>query len=227
MPGYIETPRGLKGLRLMAAGRLGLWPLIGLLFMAAPLAGCTGLAVGTSAGAAVAGAAAEERGITGVVSDLAIGTTITKLWFEHDPALVAQLDATVTEGRVLLTGIVRDQIMRVDAVRLVWRARGVVSVINEIEVSNAGGIATLARDSWITTQLVGRLSLDLNIKNINYTIETVNSTVYVMGIAQNEEERDRVINHARQVRYVRRVVNHAVLKRDPKRKAATTQKGGS
>lgn len=224
MPGYIGAGAQSRGslayeqktaMRKRSA-RIG--PLMVMILAALPLTGCNSIAVGTGAGAAVASAAAEERGITGVVADLTISTTINKLWLEHDSNLIAQLDATVKEGRVLLTGIVPTQKKRVDAVRLVWRARGVKLVINEIQVSNAGGIATYARDSWITTQLVSRLSLDLHIKNINYSIETVNSTVYVMGIAQDEAERERVANHARQVRYVRRVVNHARLKNDPIRK---------
>lgn len=196
----------------------GIGSLIIVILAALPLLGCNSIAVGTGAGAAVASAAAEERGLSGVVTDLTISATISKLWLEHDADLITELDATVKEGRVLLTGIVRTQKKRVEAVRLVWRARGVKSVINEIEVSNVGGITTYARDSWITTQLVSRLSLDLHIKNINYSIETVNSTVYVMGIAQNKAELERVTNHARQVRYVRRVVNHARIKIAPKEK---------
>jgi osmotically-inducible protein OsmY len=182
------------------------------------LLGCNSLAVGTGAGAAVAKAAAEERGIVGAVTDLTISTTIAKLWLEHDADLIARVDATVTEGRVLLTGIVPDPKQRVEAVRLVWRAKGVKEVINEIEVSNASGITYYARDAWITTQLVSNLSLDRKVQYINYSIETVNRTVYVMGIAQNKAELERVANHARQVRYVRRVINHARLKTDPSRK---------
>ena len=55
--------------------------------------------------------------------------------------------------------------------------------------------------------------------NINYTIETVNRIVYLMGIAQDQAEIDRVTTHARQVRYVRRVVSHVQLKNDPHRKS--------
>ena len=227
MPGYTERiwRRGVS--RYMSERRPCMGLLMAMIISATPLAGCSTVAVGTSAGAVVAGAAAEERGITGVVGDLTISTTITKLWLEHGADLITRLDATVKEGRVLLTGIVPTQQKRMAAVRLVWRARGVKSVINEIEVSSAGGIATYARDSWITTQLVSRLSLDLRVKSINYSIETVNSTVYVMGIAQNQAERERVANHARQVRYVRRVVNHARLKNHRARKSATEKAGGS
>jgi len=183
--------------------------------LAAALGGCTSLAV--SAGATVATAAAEERGVTGAASDLAIATSITALWIKHDPGLVADLDMTVSEGRVLLTGTVATPARRLEAVRLAWRASGVKTVINEIEVGGAGGIGFYARDSWITAQLVSRLSFDRAVDYINYTVETVNRVVYLMGIARDQAEIDRVTNHARQVRYVRRVVSHVRLKNDPRR----------
>ncbi len=44
--------------------------------------------------------------------------------------------------------------------------------------------------------------------------------VYLMGIAQDRTELDRVTNHARNVKYVRKVVNYARLRSDPRRFAA-------
>ncbi|MDA1325202.1 MAG: BON domain-containing protein [Proteobacteria bacterium] len=184
--------------------------------LAATLGGCTSLAVG--AGATVATAAAEERGVTGAASDLAIAATITSLWIKNDPRLVTDLDMSISEGRVLLTGTVATQARRLEAVRLAWRASGVKTVINEIEIRQPGGISGYARDSWITAQLVGRLSFDREVDYINYTVETVNRTVYLMGIAQDQAEIDRVAGHARQVRYVRRVVSHVRLKNGPRPK---------
>ena len=165
-----------------------------LVVMAAPLVaglgGCASLAI--SAGATVAAAAADERGVTGTASDLAIATAITALWIRNDSGLVKELDMTVSEGRVLLTGTVATQARRLEAVRLAWRASGVKTVINEIEVRRAGGIGGYARDGWITAQLVSRLSFDREVDSINYTVETVNRIVYLMGITQDQSEIDRI-----------------------------------
>ena len=177
------------------------------------LGGCTGLAVG--AGATMVTAAAEERGVTRAASDLAITTNVTALWIKYDPELVTDLDITVSEGRALLTGTVETQSRRLEAVRLTWRTPGVKTVINEIQVRKSGGITGYARDSWITTQLVSRLSFDRNVDYINYTVETVNRTVYVMGIAQDQNEINRITTHARYVRYVRGIVSHIRLKDEP------------
>ena len=48
---------------------------------------------------------------------------------------------------------------------------------------------------------------------INYAIETVGGTVYLIGIAQNDAELERVKNHARSIEYVRHIVSHVRVKK--------------
>ncbi len=175
-----------------------------------PLSGCVGLAVG--AGAAVGVAAAKEGGIRNSVSDTAIKLQITDLWLKHDASLFRRLSTTVNEGRVLITGTVPTPDARVDAIRLAWQADGVREVINEINVDKSSGISGYATDAWITGQLKSKLLLDKYIQSINYTVETVNGTVYLMGVAQDQKELDRVINHARTVGRVRNVVSYVRLR---------------
>lgn len=186
--------------------------------LAAALSGCVSLAV--SAGATVGTAAAEERGLTGAANDLAVEAAVNGVWLEHAAGLVGDLDVTVYEGRALLTGTVPSPERRLQAVRLARRAAGVKAVIDEIEVGRAGGVTGYSRDGWITAQLVSRLTFDFEVEAINYTVETANRVVYLMGIAQDQAELDRVTNHARQVPYVRRVVSHVRLKGRPAHGAA-------
>ena len=54
--------------------------------------------------------------------------------------------------------------------------------------------------------------MDENVKFINYTVDTVNGTVYLFGIAQNREELERVIAVARQINYVENIINYVTLK---------------
>lgn len=175
-----------------------------------PLSGCVGLAVG--AGAAVGVAAAKEGGLRNSVSDTAIKLQITDLWLKHDPSLFRRLSTTVTEGRVLITGTVPTPDARVDAIRLAWQAEGVREVINEINVDKSSGITGYATDAWITGQLKSQLLLDKYVQSINYTVETVNATIYLMGVAQDQKELDRVINHARTIGRVRNVVSYVRLR---------------
>lgn len=177
------------------------------------LAGCTEFFVG--AGTTAAAAAIDERGIKGVATDTAIQANINGLWIDYNADIPLHVDATVSEGRVLLTGMVPNQKMRIDAVRIAWRSPGVKSVANEIKISNADTIATYARDTWITTQLISRLTVDNRVESVNYSVETSDHVVYLMGIAQDQAELDRVRDNARQIPYVRRIVSYVRIKHHP------------
>lgn len=101
--------------------------------------------------------------------------------------------------------------------RLAWQASGVREVIDEIEVTDKTTFGDYTNDVWIANKLRSRLMFDDKVKNINYTVDAVNGTIYLMGVAQNQDELDRVIAHARDISGVKRVVNHVVLKSDSSR----------
>ena len=56
------------------------------------------------------------------------------------------------------------------------------------------------------------MTFDENIMAINYSIETVNSIIYLIGIAADQAELDRVIAIARDIERVRRVISHVRIK---------------
>jgi osmotically-inducible protein OsmY len=80
----------------------------------------------------------------------------------------------------------------------------------------------VTRDAWVTAQLRIKLTVDGEIKAINYAIDTVNGTVYLMGIAQDSMELERVTAHARNLKYVRRIVSYVRLKDKTGAKAGAT-----
>ncbi len=186
------------------------------------LNGCASVVVG---GAATAGLAAyQERGIAGVARDTATATKLRAALFDSDDKLFRDIGLEVYEGRAMMTGRVATEDMRADAIRIAWATEGVTDVINEINVS-ANPLSDMANDSWISTQLQSKITFDTSILAINYSIETVGSVVYIIGIAQDQAELDRVLNHARGINYVQRVVSHVRIKESddaPAEKKATT-----
>jgi osmotically-inducible protein OsmY len=179
------------------------------------IAGCAETIIGAGATGAVA--ASQERGLGGAVGDTQIRTAINFLWFEENAEMYHQLNLNVHEGRVMITGVVAKQEWKDEAVKRAWRAKGVKEVIDEIIVDPKGTSGTYARDSWIATQLKTKLLFDKNIYSINYSLETVRGNIYVLGVAQDRNELDLVLNNARSVEYVRRVVSYVLLKDDPRR----------
>lgn len=194
------------------------WTLMRLavpLALALGLGGCVSAAVGAAAtGATVA---AQERSVGDAVDDLTIRTTLNKLFLEESFDLFNKVSFSVVEGRVLLKGAVEKPEHRIRATRLAWRAAGVREVINEIQVTDQGGIVDYAKDTWISAQLKTKMMFAKDVLSINYSVETVNGTIYLMGIAQDQNELDQVIALARDVPDVVEVVSHVVMKDDPSR----------
>lgn len=183
-----------------------------VLLAAVLLGGCSpvGMVVGVGAGAGIA--ASQERGFKGAMDDQAIRLDVNHLWFQESMALYQDVNLQVQEGRVLLTGTVPDDETRLRAVALAWQANGVREVINEIEVAEDGSLADSAQDRLISGKLKTRLLADAEVDSINYSIETVDGAIYLIGIARNQAELDRVIAYARDIPYVRRVVNYVRVK---------------
>ena len=180
-----------------------------LLTAALSLGGCAGAVIG--GGAAVGSAAYQERGVQGVARDMATATRMRTKLLDAGNDYVTGIGVEVYEGRVLLTGTLADENMRATAVGLAWKTDGVKDVINEIQIGQAT-LRDWAKDSWITAQLQSKITFDKKILAINYSIETVNRIIYLIGIAQNQAELDRVIAHARTVGYVNRIITHVRVK---------------
>lgn len=169
-----------------------------------------GMVIGAGATAGIA--AAEERGVETALDDLQIDLEIKQRLLERDSNLLATISTEVVEGRVLLTGAVKEPETRIEIARIAWIVDGVTEVINEIRVADDANLAAASKDLFITTDLRTRMMGDREIAAINYSIETVRGTVYLLGIARTQGELQRVINHARNVSGVRNIVPYVRVK---------------
>lgn len=175
------------------------------------LQNCAPLMIGGAAASGVS--VAQERSIGNAIDDTAIWAAIKNSYAQEDmKALMTGVSVKVNEGRVLLTGKVNTPDTRVTAVRLAWQPQGVKEVIDEIVVTDKDSVGDYANDTWITTQVKSKLLFNKDVRSINYSIETVNAVVYLMGIARSQEELEAVTTIASTVRGVKRVVSHARLK---------------
>ena len=160
----------------------------------------------------------EERPFSKGVDDFNTRTELNAKLLSEDPRLFTNVSTSVIEGRVHLSGSVLTDEQRRRATQLAWSTAGVVEVVNDIEVTEeTSGLVATARDRWINTKIRARILSDTSIRDVNYTIDTQNRVVFIMGIAQDRGELDRVVDHAREVDGVERVVNYVVLKDDPRR----------
>lgn len=174
-----------------------------LLAMGVALSGC----IVAAGGGAVAGYSviAEDLSPEQQFRDYGIKAAVQASWGAYNQELAHHLDATVFDGQVLVTGRVPDQHWKEEAVRRAQNVKGVRRVFDEVKVGPDTHFIDDARDTWITTQLRGKLVADVDIKSINYTIKTTDGVTYILGFARTEPELDRVVGHARNIAGVRQV----------------------
>ena len=160
----------------------------------------------------------KEKGIKEAISDGMIDASINKEFLNHNVNMFINVEIEVVEGRVLLTGSVKKPKHRLDAVKLAWKILGVREVINEIDVTKKGGIKQYLTDVRIKTQIRYKVITDKEISSINYNFEVVNGNLYIIGISNNKKELKKVVKHANNIKGVLKVVSHAIMKDDPRRK---------
>jgi osmotically-inducible protein OsmY len=176
------------------------------------LAACSPTGLALSAGTAVGVTAAQDRGIGGAAKDTRTRLEIDEGLLSESLDLFQDIHLQVQEGRVLLSGTVPNEDARLAAVRIAWRADGVREVVDEIEVAGDQSIGDYAQDRWIEAQVRAKLLTDRAVDSLNISIETVNQSVYLLGVAKSRDEIDRAVGHAKSVPYVRRVVSYVTLK---------------
>ena len=169
----------------------------------------TNMAIG--AGAEVGSALMEVSSYDVILDDVAIGTQIKGNLFNFSTSLFVDVKVTVKEGVVFLTGSVPSPDLRIEAVRIAWQASGVSGVRNEIQVSDRSSLLDSARDKWISTKLLLKLTFDKQVRSVNYSIDTDNKNLYLMGIARSSDELKRVFAYARSIPYVRKIISHVRL----------------
>lgn len=182
-------------------------------------AACTPTGAAVSAGATAGVAAAQERGLQGALTDSRLRFELNHLLLQESEELYRHIKFQIQEGRVLLTGNVRRPEDRIAVARLTWQPPGVREVINRIEITDRSSLTNFARDELISAELEAKLLFDSAVNSINYSIETQNQVIYLIGLARDDRELERVVAHAKTIAYVRRVVSHVLLRDDPARRA--------
>ena len=190
---------------------------VAVLTLSLGLAACGPLLLG-GADVATGSRIEQERSVGDGLDDGAIDMAIGRKYFGMKGYDFSDVDINVYEARVLLTGTVHDEPARQQAAKLAWQVEDVAEVLNEIEIGRETSFIRGTNDGWIETQLRSRMTTDSAVTGVNYELAVSQGTVFILGVAQNQVELDRVVNHARVVRGVRKVVSHIQLADDPARR---------
>ena len=149
--------------------------------------------------------AAEDRGIGGAMSDQLLRYKLNKA-LDEGLTNFDGIELTVYKSRVLLTGVAASEQIKQEAVRITSIVPGVRDVIDGMNTKAESGFGEYSRDGWITTKLKAALYADEDVVAPNYVIRTFDKTVYIFGTAQTQQEVQKVVAHAFDIKGIRRVV---------------------
>ena len=152
-----------------------------------------------------------ERTMGTVIDDATIKVNIAAKFLNAGDNLFIDINTTVLEGRVLLTGLVDNQETRIEAVRLVWEVEGVQEVINEIEIGNRESLKDYANDLWINTQARALAAKTMGLKAVTFNFETIRGKVYVAGTTSRPDLLENLISGLKNIKGVSEILNYVIV----------------
>ena len=120
----------------------------------------------------------------------------------------------IIDGRIFVTGKVDTVEEKLNITKMAWEIKGARSVKNDLKIKDEFNFKQSAKDILITSQLRSALIFNKNTKAVNYNIDTYKKKIYIYGIAETLEERDEVIDEAKQILDVEDVIASILLVED-------------
>ena len=184
-------------------------PIFIIIILGFLLNGCAPAAI--TAGIAGVAASESEKGLGTTINDTIIHASITESMFKKDVNKFLGVKIRVDDGVILLTGKVENPQTRIEATRISWEPRGVIEVVNEIQVSEKSSIKDIAKDLAASTTIKGKLVAYKNIKSINFNVDVVNGIAYLSGVARTQKEMNLVLAYTKETLYINQLVNYIQL----------------
>ena len=176
--------------------------------------GCSPANILATGGGSALVVAEGERSLGTVIDDATIKVNIAAKFLNTENNLFVNINTSVLEGRVLLTGLVDNQEIRIDAVRLVWEVEGVKEIINEIEIGNRSTLKDYTSDLWINTQARAAAAKTIGIKSITFNFETIQGKIYIAGISTRPDLLNEMLKALKNIKGVNEIVNYVIIKEE-------------
>jgi osmotically-inducible protein OsmY len=185
--------------------------LISLIFLV--FTGCVGISSTGIFGTGVS-IAIDPRSLGTQIDDTVMQKNLLARLALRDKTYLISVNTKVLDGRIFLTGKVNDPEEKLQITKLAWETKGARSVRNDIKIKEDFNFQQSAKDLLITSQLRSALIFNKKIKSTNYQIDTYKKKIFIYGISLTEDERQEVINEAKEILDVEDVIASIVLLED-------------
>lgn len=169
-------------------------------------------------GTAVAGTTmtCNEEGISGSVSDTNLQVNVNNALMNAGEDIFDRVELCVKHGMVVVIGYMKDEEQRQKALDAV---KGVkcyhAEIFDELKVQPQPTGSEVFADATATTRVKTAFKLDGNIMSLNYDVTTVKGIVYICGTAMSAYEKENVIEQARSISGINKVVAYIKVKKKP------------
>ena len=159
----------------------------------------------------------QNRTIGDRIDDTSAGVRLKSSLLFDRAADTSDIDMTLFEGRLMLTGTVRSESDGYYIEDKAANIGGVREVINELEVLPRTTISQGTKDAFIDQKLETALIADTGVSAGNYRVLVSQGTVYLLGVAKGPNELRRVTGQAPAIDGVKEGVSHVIYIKDPRR----------
>ena len=176
-----------------------------LIFITLFLSGCVGVSSKGIFGTGVS-VALDPRSLGTQIDDSIMQKNLSARLVIMDKKYFLSIKSKVLDGRIFLTGKVDNPEEKLKITKLAWETEGARSVRNDVKIKEKFNFQQSAKDILITSQLRTALILNKEIKATNYQIDTYKKKIYIYGIALTSDEKELVVNEAKEILDVKDVV---------------------
>ena len=158
--------------------------------------------------------ALDPRSIGTQIDDNIMQKNLSSRLLLKDKKYVLSINTKVLDGRIFITGKVEDPEEKLQITKMACETNGVRSVKNNIIIKEEFNFKQSAKDLLITSQLRTAMIVNKKIKSTNYNIDTYKKKIYIYGIAQDKDEMKQVIQEAKSILDVDKVIASILLVED-------------
>tara|TARA_B100001123_G_C15111407_1_gene947624 strand:- start:425 stop:964 length:540 start_codon:yes stop_codon:yes gene_type:complete len=131
-----------------------------------------------------------------------------------EKSYLVNVSVKVLDGRIFIGGRVDEPEEKLKITKMAWETKGTRSVKNNITIKQKFSFKNTAMDVLISSQLRTALIFNKKVKAANFNIDTVNQVTYIFGIAHSEDEKKEIVQEAKQIVDLKRLVTSILMVSD-------------
>lgn len=136
----------------------------------------------------------DDRSFSDDITDTRINIELRDNLIRRDVKYGLDIEVTVFEGAVLLTGALPDPLLIDEVCEIAWNVPDVYKVYNYIRLASPLGVESVNQDAAVSAKIRMELTFTRGIDSSNYKLVMENGVVYVMGIFEDSSELDKTLS---------------------------------